>query len=150
MLHMTIIGKGTFRWQPGPTASETGNGNFSCLSALAQRRSGVHRPEDFWCCQGRLIQAHTVYPNHIFYEEGENLVLSQYIPCQLDWNKNGTSIKFTLTENLHLDAHHRPSSQSYELKITCAQPQEFTDQVPLALVDERQARKWLSMGKSRL
>jgi len=82
--------------------------------------------DDFWCCQGTLIQAHTVYPNHIFYEEGENLVLSQYIPCQLDWNKNEASIRLTLTEDSHLDAHHRPSSQSYQLKITCAQPQEFT------------------------
>jgi DUF1680 family protein len=31
-----------------------------------------------------------------------------------------------LTEDLHLNAHHRPCSQSYELKITCAQPEEFT------------------------
>ena len=82
--------------------------------------------DDFWCCQGTLIQAHSVYANHIFYEEGENLVLSQYIPCQLDWNRNGTSVGLTLSEDQHLDAHRRPCSQSYELKITCAQPQEFT------------------------
>jgi DUF1680 family protein len=82
--------------------------------------------DDFWCCQGTLIQAHSVYPNHIFYEEGENLVLSQYIPCQLDWSRNGTSVRLTLTEDPHLEAHRRPCNRSYELKITCAQPQEFT------------------------
>jgi uncharacterized protein len=82
--------------------------------------------EDFWCCQGTLLQAHTVYANHIFYEEGEDLVLSQYIPCQLDWNRNETRISLTLTEDPHLDAHHRPCSQSYQLKITCPQPEAFT------------------------
>lgn len=81
--------------------------------------------DDFWCCQGTLLQAHTVYANHIFYEERDNLVLSQYIPCQLDWNRNGTSVRLTLTEDPHLEAYRRPCSRSYELKITCAQPQEF-------------------------
>ncbi len=81
--------------------------------------------DDFWCCQGTLIQAHTIYPNHIFYEEGKDLVLSQYIPCQLDWNKNGKSVSLMLSEDTHPEAHRRPSSRSYELKITCSEPQEF-------------------------
>jgi len=81
--------------------------------------------DDFWCCQGTLIQGHTVYPNHIFFEEGNDLVLSQYIPCQLDWNKNGKRIGLILSEDTHPEAHRRPSSRSYELKITCSEPQEF-------------------------
>ncbi len=81
--------------------------------------------DDFWCCQGTLIQAHTIYPNHIFYEEGNDLVLSQYIPCQLDWNKNGKSVSLMLSEDTHPEAHRRPGSRSYELKITCSEPQEF-------------------------
>jgi DUF1680 family protein len=81
--------------------------------------------DDFWCCQGTLIQAHTIYPNHIFYEEGKDLVLSQYIPCQLDWNKNGKSVSLMLAEDTHPEAHRRPGSRSYELKITCSEPQEF-------------------------
>jgi Uncharacterized protein conserved in bacteria len=81
--------------------------------------------DDFWCCQGTLIQAHTIYPNHIFYEEGNDLVLAQYIPCQLDWNKNGKSISLMLSEDTQPEAHRRPGSRSYELKITCPEPQEF-------------------------
>jgi len=81
--------------------------------------------DDFWCCQGTLIQGHTVYPNHIFYEQGNDLVLSQYIPCQLDWNKNGKSVSLMLSEDTHPEAHRRPGSRSYELKITCSEPQEF-------------------------
>ncbi|HEX9333281.1 MAG TPA: beta-L-arabinofuranosidase domain-containing protein [Anaerolineales bacterium] len=81
--------------------------------------------DDFWCCQGTLIQAHTIYPNHIFYEEGKDLVLSQYIPCQLDWNKNGKSLSLLLSEDTHPEAHRRPGSRSYELKITSSEAQEF-------------------------
>src|SRR6266487_1138661 len=81
--------------------------------------------DDFWCCQGTLIQAHTIYPNHIFYEEGNDLVLSQYIPCRLDWNKNGKSLSLLLSEDTHPEAHRRPGSRSYELKITCSEAQEF-------------------------
>ena len=82
--------------------------------------------DDFWCCHGTLIQAHTAYPNHIFYEDENGLILSQYIPCQLDWSKNGISISLTLSEDSHSEAHRRPRSRSYELQITCDQPQEFT------------------------
>ena len=81
--------------------------------------------DDFWCCQGTLIQAHTIYPNHIFYEEGKDLVLSQYIPSQLDWNRNGKSVNLTLLEETNPEAHRRPGCRSYELKIACSEPQKF-------------------------
>ena len=82
--------------------------------------------DDFWCCHGTIIQAHAAYPNHIFYEDGDGLVLSQYIPCQLDWNKNEIRIGLTLSEDPQSEAHHRPRSRSYVLKITCAKPLDFT------------------------
>jgi len=82
--------------------------------------------EDFWCCHGTIIQAHSVYPNHIFYEDGDNLILSQYIPCQLVWNNRGTSVRVTLSVNSQPEALNRPSNRSYTLKIECQQPQEFT------------------------
>ncbi len=81
---------------------------------------------DFWCCHGTIIQAHSVIPNRIFYEEGANLILSQYIPCQLEWDCHGTSVSLNLSENTHPEAHHRPGSRTYVLKITCRQPEEFT------------------------
>ena len=82
--------------------------------------------DDFWCCQGTLIQNHTCYPNHIFYEEeGKDLVLSMYIPCQLDWDKDGTRVSLTLSEESQAEAHRRPGNQSYELKIACEQPRNF-------------------------
>ena len=82
--------------------------------------------DDFWCCHGTIIQAHSVFPNRIFYEEEANLVLSQYIPCQLEWDCHGTRVSLNLSENTHPEAYYRPSSRTYVLKIICHQPEEFT------------------------
>ena len=81
--------------------------------------------DDFWCCHGTIIQGHSVYPNRIFLNQGDDLILSQYIPCQLEWSHQGNSISLTLSEDTHPEAHRRPHSRSYELKIACAQPTEF-------------------------
>lgn len=82
--------------------------------------------DDFWCCHGTVIQAHAVYPSHIFYEEGDNnLVLSQYIPCQLDWMRKGINIRITLSIDLQPEFNQRPNNRTYQLTVECAQPQEF-------------------------
>jgi DUF1680 family protein len=81
--------------------------------------------DDFWCCQGTLIQAHAAYPHHIFYEDGQALVLSQYIPCQLDWHANGERVSLRLSEGSQPESHRRPRCRSYELQIDCAEPLEF-------------------------
>ena len=36
--------------------------------------------DDFWCCHGSLVQAHTLYPAGIYFEDDAGLVVSQYIP----------------------------------------------------------------------
>ena len=81
--------------------------------------------DDFWCCHGTIIQAHAVYPSHIFFEEGDNLVLSQYIPCQLDWKRKGINIRITLSIDLQPEFNQRPNNCAYQLSVECAQPQEF-------------------------
>ncbi len=45
--------------------------------------------ETFSCCLGTLVQAHTLYENSIFYQDGEGLVISQIIPAELQWEVNG-------------------------------------------------------------
>ena len=82
--------------------------------------------EDFWCCHGTLVQAHSVYPNHIFYQDGDGLVLSQYIPCQLDWDHNGVKIHIALADDPHPEVASRPGVRAYTLEIACDEPKEFT------------------------
>ena len=81
--------------------------------------------DDFWCCHGTLVQAQTMVPDHIFYEEGDDLVLAQYIPCQFDGVRNGSRVGVALSENAQLESSRRPASRAYTLEIACDQPQEF-------------------------
>ncbi len=82
--------------------------------------------DDFWCCHGTIIQAHSVYPNHIFYEEVDNnLVLSQYIPCQLNWKRKGINISISLSIDLQPEFNQRPHNRTFRMTVDCDQPQEF-------------------------
>ena len=84
------------------------------------------RTDDFWCCHGTMIQAHSLYPNQVFQQAGGDLVLSQYIPCRLDWSHEGHRVGLLLTEDMHPELHDRPRGSTYAVTIACQQPQEFT------------------------
>jgi len=47
---------------------------------------------DFWCCHGSVVQAQTRYAEYIYSESNEALVVNQYIPSTLDWEKNGVKV----------------------------------------------------------
>jgi uncharacterized protein len=81
--------------------------------------------EDFWCCHGSLVQAHSMYANHIFYQEGRDLVLSQYIPSQLELVQEDNPVNVSLSSDTQVASVQRPSSRVFLLKIVCARPQEF-------------------------
>jgi len=81
--------------------------------------------DDFWCCQGTLLQAQTNYTEQIFYENEGNLLLAQFIPCHFELDRPGNRVEIKLTENPQLEFNHRPSAQAYTLKIECDKPQEF-------------------------
>jgi len=98
---------------------------FLPLRSGSVKRWGT--PEDhFWCCHGTLVQAQTMYLENIFYEKGDDLVLSQYIPSQFELKKNGNRVNIALSKDPQMDSHHQPCNQSYKIKISCDLPQEFT------------------------
>ena len=97
--------------------------------------------EDFWCCHGSLVQAHTMYAEHIWFEHAGGLTLSQYIPNELDWIHNGQSMHLCLTHDPQIQSHHRPTSLAYELRVQSSQPVEFSLRLRLPW--------WLS-GEARL
>jgi DUF1680 family protein len=82
--------------------------------------------EDFWCCHGSLVQAHTIYTNHIWHESDSGLTLSQYIPSELTWQRDGQAVTLRLTHDMQRKVDRRPDSLAYDLKIQAAQPVEFT------------------------
>jgi len=81
--------------------------------------------EDFWCCHGTLVQAHTIYANHIWFEQEDGLTLSQYIPSEAAWQRDGKNITLRLTQDHQLQSHHRPQNLAYDLLVQAEQPMDF-------------------------
>jgi DUF1680 family protein len=87
--------------------------------------------EDFWCCHGTLVEAHTVNERSIYFADEDGLVVSQYLPSDLVWEHNGAGIRVTQTNNSQLGAAHRPQSVAFDLAISCAQPADFALKIRL-------------------
>ncbi len=83
----------------------------------------------FWCCQGTLVQAQTRYATAAFFGDEEGLVVSQYIPGELAWNRGGQPIKLTLgntnTKTTGF-AWNAADTAGFQLTVDCGQPVEFT------------------------
>ena len=92
---------------------------------------------DFWCCHGSLVQAHSYLPTLIYQESESGIIVSQYVPSQLEYSYQGTPIKITqgwswvqggsCIDNATVAGDlHRSSAWSMRFKIECAQPIRWT------------------------
>ncbi len=97
---------------------------FLPLHAGAEKVWGTPT-EDFWCCHGSLVQAHTIYANHIAYTDDQGIVLAQYIPGEITWQVGGIPVTLRLEADAQLKSAHRPSSDAYTIKLSASQPVEF-------------------------
>jgi DUF1680 family protein len=103
---------------------------FLPLHAGGYKRWG--RPtEDFWCCHGSLVQAHSRHAYGAHFVDADGLVLSQYVPSELNWQRDGINVKLTLEVDPQTGETHRPNARAYGLAVTCGQPVEFTLKVRL-------------------
>jgi DUF1680 family protein len=92
--------------------------------------------QDFWCCHGTLVQAHSAHGSTAYYEDKDGLVVCQYIPSVLSWNRSGNNVRLTQTVALQHEGlytvhrtpgrTHRPKSMAFSISIECDRPQEFT------------------------
>ena len=60
----------------------TGMPTYFLPMAPGSRKTWGSRTRDFWCCFGTMIQAQTMYPSLIWYSDGSDLIVSQYIPSE--------------------------------------------------------------------
>lgn len=52
--------------------------------------------DDFWCCHGTLVQAHTRHSSLAYYQaEDDALVVAQFIPSRVQVDANGRSVTVT-------------------------------------------------------
>ena len=91
--------------------------------------------DDFWCCHGTLVQAHTLHNAYVYYEDQEGLAICQYIPTKLEWEWDG--VPMTVKQVFGSEAStsrprdpdgsvHRPKRWVIELSVRCEQPVAFT------------------------
>jgi DUF1680 family protein len=64
---------------------------FLPLQAGAKKVWG-HPTQDFWCCHGTLVQAHSGYPAWIYYAGDDGLTVGQYIPSEATVSLGGTAV----------------------------------------------------------
>jgi len=87
---------------------------------------------DFWCCHGSLVQAHTLHNAYTYYAEEDGLAICQYVPSELTWEVGGTPITVRQTFDQeaggkqfgHGGATHRPMRWCIDIRVQCAAPVE--------------------------
>jgi uncharacterized protein len=98
---------------------------FLPLHAGAQKIWGTPT-NDFWCCHGSLVQAQTQYTRGCYFQDAEGLVVSQYIPSQIDWQWQGTKVDLTQQTMPQTEAIRRPNNWSIAITVNTSAPTEFT------------------------
>ena len=90
------------------------------------------KTHDFWCCHGTTVQAHTVYPQLCWYEDGSRLIVAQYINSEYKRSENVTvtqsvDMKY-YNDGASFDEHDdsRMSRWYIKLNIKAENPEKFT------------------------
>jgi len=73
--------------------------------------------EDFTCCVGTGMESHALHGYGIYYESGDKLWVSLYVPTQANWEAKGVQLE------MNTDF---PLGESASLKITAKSPKRFT------------------------
>ena len=81
--------------------------------------------DDFWCCHGTLVQAHTLYGTSVYYTDGDALAVSQYIPTELKWQCQEAGVKITQTFDPQTGETRRPNNVTVDIAIAADRPSEF-------------------------
>ena len=91
--------------------------------------------QDFWCCHGSLVQAHTTHNAYTYYHDSSGLAVCQYIPSQLTWEQDGMPVMVTqdfdpensTSQPAQSDGPlHRPNHWVINFTVRCERPAGFT------------------------
>lgn len=90
------------------------------------------KTRDFWCCHGTTVQAHTIYPQLCWYEDGGRLIAAQYINSEYKRSENVTvtqsvDMKY-YNDGAAFDEHDdsRMSRWYIKLNVRAYSPERFT------------------------
>ena len=109
---------------------------FLPLEGGAEKRWGSPT-DDFWCCHGTLVQAHTLHNAYIAYSAPDRLVVAQYIPSTVHAEISGVPVRITITfdemakgaaddNSSAAGSRHRPGCWSVRIEVQCDREIEWT------------------------
>ncbi len=76
-------------------SKETGMPTYFLPMTTGSKKKWASKRNDFWCCQGTMIQSATKYPEMIYSADDEDRILyvNQYIPSELTGGLGNTSLR---------------------------------------------------------
>ena len=102
---------------------------FLPLCAGGKKRWGSPT-NDFWCCHGTLVQAHTLHNAYGFYKSDDGLILANYIPSSVTWRREGgVVVQARQTIDPEVSAQSLPRRLVVNLVVSCSTQTEFPLQV---------------------
>jgi DUF1680 family protein len=105
---------------------DTGQISYFLPLHSGARKTWGKPTEDFWCCHGSLVQAHTfLYTEATYHETADGLVVSQFIPSTCRWTRGSGTVTITQHTDGQGDQVRRPNSDSIEISVKCEKPTEF-------------------------
>jgi hypothetical protein len=142
------------------------NPRTGMISYFLPLESGAHKrwgspTNDFWCCHGTLVQAHSMHNALIYYADDDGFRVAQYIPSEMSTEWRG--VKVTMRQDFDPRAGYvgvapegypwpgsvaRPSSWAVRLTVSCAAPVEFRLLLRLPRWLSDRARIWVN-GEER-
>lgn len=72
---------------------------FLPLGAGSRKKWGT-RTRDFWCCHGTMVQAQTLYPELVWFTDGDKITVAQYIPSEFTAEMNGANVTVSQTTGM--------------------------------------------------
>lgn len=58
------------------------------------------KTRDFWCCHGTMVQAQTLYPELVWFTDGDKITAAQYIPSEFTAEMNGANVTVSQTTGM--------------------------------------------------
>lgn len=72
---------------------------FLPLGAGSHKKWGT-KTHDFWCCHGTMVQAQTLYPELVWFTDGDKITAAQYIPSEFTAEMNGANVTVSQTTGM--------------------------------------------------
>ena len=107
---------------------------FLPLGAGSRKKWGT-KTRDFWCCHGTMVQAQSLYPELVWFTDGDKITAAQYIPSEFTAEMNGANVIVSQTTGMKyyndqalFDENDDGQMSRWLLKfsVKCDKPVRFT------------------------